>query len=117
MCNKADLRVKRSGESRKAFGAIYDHLAHYQSDDTELVPLRDLLRDSILENWAIAPGTNVLGEVLSVRRLHSVASAAEETEIDPKALTRVLSPIGALTGANFSMLKLMRPYSVSCLIW
>lgn len=91
-----DLRIKRSGESRKAFGMIYDYLAHYQSDDPELAPLRDLLRDCILGNWALAPGTNVLGEVLSARRLHSVASAVEETGVDPKALTRVLSNLGAL---------------------
>jgi hypothetical protein len=59
----------------KAFGPLFQKLSQ------DCRPFRKLLRDRILEVWPIAPGTDLLGEVVAERRLHSVLTAAQEAGI------------------------------------
>lgn len=77
-----DMRINRSGAIRKTSGKIYNQFVYSESDDAALDILQHLTRECILENWAIALDTNVLGEVLRVRRLNSVVSAGNEAVVD-----------------------------------
>ncbi|MGY6410818.1 MAG: TniQ family protein [Alkalilacustris sp.] len=62
----------------KAFRDLYAKLAWEYAGEADFDPFRRILRDCILDTWPIAPGTEVLGEVLEERRLHSVSTATAE---------------------------------------
>ena len=79
----------------KAFGDLYDQLARGYAADTGFDPFRRILRECILDTWPIAPGTEVLGEVLAERRLHSVRTVIDELGT-LRDLAVVLEDLGVL---------------------
>ena len=74
----------------KAFGRLGRWLAHDAAQDDRCDVYRDLLRDVILETWAIPAGEVVLGKTLPVRKLHSVASASIEIQRSMKTVRQIL---------------------------
>lgn len=83
-------------EAGKAFGPLYSRLNRDYLTEPGFDPFRDILRESILENWPIAPGEMVLGQVVPERRLHSVTSAATEIGVGTKVLEHFLVEAGAI---------------------
>jgi hypothetical protein len=55
-----------------------------------------ILRECVLDHWPIAPGETLIGEVAAERRLHSVATAAEEAGVSVEVITQFLIEAGAV---------------------
>ncbi|WP_085628177.1 TniQ family protein [Marivita cryptomonadis] len=83
-------------EAGKAFGPLYSRLNRDYLNDPGFDPFRNILRECVLENWPIAPGEMVLGQVVSERRLYSVTTAATEIGIGTKVLEHFLVEVGAI---------------------
>lgn len=83
--------------AQKAFGQIFIKFRNDYKNDADFAQLRNIVRDSILENWAIAEGEEVLGEIVTERRLHSVYTAAKEVGTTKARLAQLLVEVGALT--------------------
>lgn len=82
--------------TRVAFGHLYRWLAHDAADDPRCDAYRELLREVILETWAIPAGEVVLGKPLLARRLHSVASASEKIGRSKKVARQILENEGII---------------------
>jgi hypothetical protein len=80
---------------KKAFGGLYSNLSKDYLDEEAFAPFRDLLRDYILDVWPVAAGEDLLGVTQSVRKLHSISSAAAETGIGTFLLDQFLVAAGA----------------------
>ncbi|WP_421406596.1 TniQ family protein [Agrobacterium tumefaciens] len=86
--------VSRFYESASATGgrALYGYLHTVlatASPVSEYEPFRAIMRDVTLNSVPLSPGFNFLGPVAK-RRLHSVYSASEEFDIQPKRLLSLL---------------------------
>ena len=75
---------------KKAFGGLYSSLNKDYLDEEAFAPFRDLLKDCILDVWPVAVGEGLLGVTQTVRKLHSVSSAATETGIGAFLLDQFL---------------------------
>jgi len=62
----------------------------------EAGPIRELLREAILNSFAIGPGEEVLGEIVERRRVHSVNSLKSATGLNPKRLYRLMQKAGLI---------------------
>ncbi|KIT15567.1 TniQ family protein [Jannaschia aquimarina] len=82
--------------AKKTFGRLYTRLDGDLADDEAFDPMRDRLRSVILRHWPIAPGERVLGEVIQVRRCHSVRTAAAEVGLKTATLRPILVERGAI---------------------
>ncbi|NYS26866.1 TniQ family protein [Rhodobacteraceae bacterium 2376] len=83
-------------EPGRAFGPLYTKLNRDYLDEPGFDPFRSILRGCILDNWPIAAGEVVLGEVVPQRRLHSLRTASLEAGIGVRALEPFLIEAGAL---------------------
>jgi hypothetical protein len=90
------LANRPSDGPNKAFGRLFQKLQQDYRDEPAFAPFRKLLRDRILEVWPIAPGTDLLGEVVTERRLHSVHTAAQEAGIGTAPMEQLLIAAGAI---------------------
>jgi hypothetical protein len=84
------------------FGKLYWLLSR-TSEDPELAPVRDIMRDFVVENFAIEGGQSVLGQPLDRRRLHSIQTLARQTSVHPKVLRRHLRAAGLVTDRQMEM--------------
>lgn len=75
------------------YGKLYDWL-HRRSNTIDPGPIRDLLRDHIVKNSAIEPGTTVLGVEITERKYHTLQSLSAEVDIPRVRLSRVLKKLG-----------------------
>ncbi|WP_283638316.1 hypothetical protein [Marinovum algicola] len=84
---------------RNVFGRLYEWLA---SSKTAKEPgdIKRIVREHIFHTVAMAPGEGVLGECLTERRLHSVASLAAETGLHPKTLGYILIAKGLVSAED-----------------
>ena len=78
------------------FGRLFNNLSQDYRAEPAFAPLRKLLRDRILEVWPVAPDTDLLGEVVAERRLHSVLTAAQEAGIGTAPMEQFLIEAGAI---------------------
>lgn len=74
---------------RRIFGRFYEALAYSKSDKAP-GDIARILRKIITENIALPAGKEVLGDKLTERRLHTVASLAIEQDLDSRTLRDVL---------------------------
>ena len=58
--------------------------------------LRDILREAIIQNFAIGPGEAILGQEVTQRRVHSVNSLVSESGINRFTLYRLMRKIGMI---------------------
>jgi hypothetical protein len=65
----------------KVFGPMYTALNRDYLREPGFALFGRILRDCILDHWPIAPGETLIGEVVAERRLHSVATAAQEAGV------------------------------------
>ena len=75
------------------YGKLYDWL-HRRSNTIDPGPIRDLLRDHIVKNSAVEPGTTVLGVEITERKYHTLQSLSAEVDIPRVRLSRVLKKLG-----------------------
>ena len=96
----AQLRIsggRRSGRAgaQAAYGFLFRWMKKTQRAE-EYAPLKHVLREAILENFAIEPGEDLMGEEVTQRRVHSVNSLADATGLQRWALTRMLRKVGLI---------------------
>ncbi|MCK8463068.1 TniQ family protein [Aliiroseovarius sp. S1339] len=77
------------------YGKLYDWL-HRRSNTVDPGPIRDILRDHIVKNSAVEPGTKVLGVEVTERKYHTLQSLSAEVDIPRVRLSRVLKRLGQL---------------------
>ena len=92
----AEAAMGHNDTAQKAFGQLYVKLRRAYSDEPAFEPFRKLLRDCILSVWPIPAGEDVLGEILTERRLHSLHTAAAELGTTKALLEPFLVEAGAI---------------------
>jgi len=80
---------------RKIFGATYEWLSGARNSK-ETGDISRILREHIFDTMEIAAGETILGEQLTHRRLHSVASLSAESGLDARTLRNVLAASGLI---------------------
>jgi len=83
-------------EPRGVYGSLFVHFDRASREDPAFSALRDLLRSHIFRCWPLAAGEKIFGQSLTSRRVHSVATAAEETGVGQALLDDLLTEAGAL---------------------
>lgn len=77
------------------FGGLYKWLARSRAKK-DPGDIKRILREHIIETMDVPAGTVVLGEELAERRLHTCATLARETGLDPRTLWGVLAAKGII---------------------
>lgn len=77
------------------YGKLFEWLA-YRNPIVDPGPIKELLREHILDHTAIDTGEFLLGRELTKRRCHSVYSLSIATEIHPKRLRKILENRGLI---------------------
>ncbi len=77
-------------EPSGAFGKIYSVLAYEHLKDPGFDRIRRIFREIILDTWPIEPGTDLLGEHVATRKLHSVTTAARKAGTEPELMRKLL---------------------------
>jgi hypothetical protein len=103
----AQLKSSVHGRSRldgptAAFGKLYWLLSR-TLDDPDLDGVRAIMRDYVIENFAIESGHSILGRPMEKRRLHSIQTLARHTSVHPKVLRRHLRAAGLVTDAQMEL--------------
>ncbi|MCL3883574.1 TniQ family protein [Marivita sp. GX14005] len=78
---------------RAVYGRLYEWLA-YNSPIPDPGPIRDLLRENILDTLVVEPDEVLLGKRVKARRLHSVYSLSIATRLHQKRLRKILVQAG-----------------------
>jgi len=92
--------VKMNGHPspRNSFGMLYGWLfASRLSKDPG--PIRDIVREVIIDNVPLVPGQMLLGKQVTTPRLASVTSIASAEGLHSKTLTKILRLAGVIDGA------------------
>ena len=94
------LRIRAGRSSGRAgpqaaYGFLFNWLNCTQRSK-DFGPLRQIVRDAIVDNFAIGPGEIILGEEISQRRVHSVNSLVAATGINRFRLYRVMRKTGII---------------------
>jgi hypothetical protein len=84
------------------FGRLYEWLAH-ETDDPALDPVRDVIRQHVIETMPVGPGDELFSQAIAERRNHSVHSAAQAYGLHPKRLRKVLYDAGYLDDAGMAL--------------
>jgi hypothetical protein len=74
-----------------------------RSKAVEFGPIRDLLRENILNTLAIEPDDVLLGERVTGRRLHSVYSLSVQTGLHRKRLRKILVQAGLVSEDSWDL--------------
>jgi hypothetical protein len=77
------------------YGKLFEWLA-YRNPIVDPGPIKELLREHILDHTAIDTGVFLLGREVTKRRCHSVYSLSIATEIHPKRLRKILENRGLI---------------------
>ncbi|WP_299817871.1 hypothetical protein [uncultured Jannaschia sp.] len=75
------------------YGRLYDWLAT-RSSFIDPGPIRDIVRDHIVEHSAADRGGSVLGQVVTERRFHSLGSLVDATGLTRRRLFLLLQKLG-----------------------
>lgn len=99
-------KVSAHSGPQMIFGRLYQWLSFNKSAKDE-GPIRDVVREHILDTMEVSPGKVIFGETTLVRRLHNVPSLSKETGLHRKTLTKVLAGRGLIPAAAD-----LQPYAV-----
>lgn len=84
---------------RNSFGMLYGWLfSNRLSKDSG--PIRDIVRNVIIENVPLVPGQMLLGKHITSPRLASIASIAKAEGLNSKTLTNILKLAGVIDGSQ-----------------
>jgi hypothetical protein len=89
----------RVGGPQAVFGRLYQWI-QFSKTRRPVGPIRELLRDVILDNFSLEPGTELFGVPVAQRRKHTVSSLSRTGGIHPKTLTRALMCTGLVDAEN-----------------
>lgn len=87
----------RNGGPQAAFGFLYNRL-QFNRDGRSLGPIREVVRDYILDTFAIEAGTLLFGDEVTVPRKHTVQTLARRFAEHPKTVRRALALAGLIDG-------------------
>ncbi|WP_262272060.1 TniQ family protein [Microvirga yunnanensis] len=90
------LSSHRGSEGPNAFFGSFYHWLSGGGKHPAYTPIRDLLRNHIVETIPVGTGQVILGTAVTQRRLHSVWTASRETGIHPKRLRKILTAEGVI---------------------
>lgn len=91
--NQAGLR----GGPQMVFGRLYQWL-QYSKNNKAVGPIRDLVREFILDNLPVEVGSDLFGEAVGRQRVHSIHSLAKLTGGHHKTINRAMILAGLLDG-------------------
>lgn len=84
--------LKGGSGAQHAYGRLYQWLA--ESDDIDLLPIKDMVREHIVETMPVGAGEEIFGVKVTQRRLHSLRSAAVQHGVHPKTAAKLLQRSG-----------------------
>ncbi|MBO9429627.1 TniQ family protein [Sulfitobacter sp. R18_1] len=90
---QADLR----GGPQKVFGRLYQWL-QFSKNKKAVGPIRDVVREFVLDNFPIETGSDLFGEPVEQQRVHSSYSLANLTGDHPKTINRAMVLSGLMEG-------------------
>ncbi len=79
-------------------GRLYQWLAFNKASGRRAGPIRDLVRQHIIDSYNIATGDVVLGEATPRRRVHTAASLRLATGINSRTARNLMTDLGRLGG-------------------
>lgn len=85
------------GGPQKVFGRLYQWL-QFNKNARPKGPIRDVVRDFIMDRFPLEIGDDLFGEPVEVRRVHTVGSLARVTGQHPKTLNRAVVLTGLADG-------------------
>ncbi|SFQ23503.1 TniQ protein [Tranquillimonas alkanivorans] len=95
----ASRKSKSAGGPQAAYGRLYQWL-QFKKSKREPGPVREVVRDYILDTMVIEPGTKLFGEEVLVRRRHSVRTLSATSGVHPRTLNRALVRAGVLPNGD-----------------
>lgn len=95
------LRSQRNVGGKVLFGTLHTWLLQ-SSKNPDYDPVRELVREHVVDTLPIGPGEALLGPVTR-RRWHSLHSAALEYGVHPKRLRKLLHEAGHITDAEMDL--------------
>ncbi|MFG6619438.1 TniQ family protein [Sulfitobacter sp. 1A05707] len=93
-----ELRHGKAG-SHTIFGFFYEWL-QFDKTGRDPGPIRTILREFILENMAVSPGTDLLGEEVVKTRRHHAHSVAVKFNLHPKTVHRAFVSRGLISSED-----------------
>jgi len=90
---------KPSGGPQAALGRIF-LLLQFNESKQEPGPIKDVVRDFIVDHMSVEPGTVLFGVAVAQRKRHSVGTLSKASGLHPKTLNRALVLTGLLAGGN-----------------
>jgi hypothetical protein len=87
---------KLKGGPQHALGRLYQWL-QFKKNDKPYGPIRDVVRNFVLDHFHIPPNTELMGEAVLHPRVHSIQSLAAKTNCHPKTVARAVAQAGLIT--------------------
>ena len=87
---------KLKGAQQKVFGKLYKWL-QFKKNAKPVGPIKDVLREYILDHFPIPPGEELLGQKIGYQRVHSVHSLARKMKVHVRTTHRILVEHGYIT--------------------
>jgi len=85
--------VEGAAGPQAMFGRFYQWLA-FAAKDPDIDPVRDIVREHIIDTMPVGAGETVLGKAVPDRKIHSVSTAAEEYGLHILTLRKALHVAG-----------------------
>ena len=85
------------GGPQKVLGRLYQWL-QFSKNDKPTGPIREIVRDFILDHFPIAKGVELFGEPVDRQRVHSAQSLSEKTGVHHKTIYRAVVLAGLVDG-------------------
>lgn len=101
---------KRWGGVPIALGRIYDWL-QFDKSDQDPGPIKDVVRDFIIDQMPVEPGTVLFGESVLKRRWHTVHTLSKVSGVHRTALNRALVIEGLLADSDPGQIELRKIFN------
>ena len=92
-------RPKVKSKAQAHLGSLYQWL-NRSAMDVQYHPLKDLIRDYIVETFPVGPGETVLGQVVEHRRVHNLTTFARDCRASTKRSREALVAAGLLRSST-----------------
>ncbi|WP_265502743.1 TniQ family protein [Paracoccus beibuensis] len=90
-----DEKIPGQSGPQMIFGRLYQWLS-FSKNRKEVGPIREVVREHILETMYVAPGANLMGEEVVASKKHTVGSLAKKSGVHPKTLRNALALAGLI---------------------